>query len=97
MYLARVIGNVVAPVQHAFYRDKRILLVRRTDPGANLTGPDRVAVALVDAGLEDLVLVMEEGSSARDLLGDKSAPVRSVIVGVVDEVEVEGQRVAGNE
>ena len=92
MYLARVVGTVVAPIQHPFYAGRKILQVRRTAEDGTPTGPDRVAVDRVHAGTGDLVLVMEEGSSARDLFEDREAPVRTVIVGVVDEVEIEGER-----
>jgi ethanolamine utilization protein EutN len=45
-----------------------------------------VAVDLVGAGVGETVLVEDEGTSARQLLDAKDAPVRSVIVGIVDEV-----------
>jgi ethanolamine utilization protein EutN len=95
MYLARVVGTVVAPVQHPFYEGKKILSVRKTAPDAKLIGPDRVAIDRVQAGVGDLVLVMEEGSSARDLFGLAEAPVRSTIVGIVEQVEIKGEIVAG--
>ena len=94
MFLARVVGTVVAPVQHPFYQGRKILQVRRTTLDGKLTGPDHVAVDRVHAGVGDLVLILKEGSSARDLFEDPEAPVRTVVVGVVDEVEVEGRIVA---
>jgi ethanolamine utilization protein EutN len=45
-----------------------------------------IAVDLVGAGVGETVLVEDEGNSARQLLDAKDAPVRSVIVGIVDEV-----------
>lgn len=78
MNLATVTGSVWMTEKHPAY-DGRKLLVVRTDAGA-----EALAIDLVDAGRGDRVLVMEEGSGARQLLGDPQAPVRSVIVGVVD-------------
>lgn len=95
MYLAQVVGSVVAPVQHPFFEGKKILLVRRTSPEGKLIGPDRVAVDRVQAGIGDRVLVLEEGSSARDLFGEGEQPVRTTIVGIVDEVEINGEVVEG--
>ena len=46
----------------------------------------------VGAGIGEKVLVLKEGSSARSLFRDDRAPVRTVIVGIVDEVEIEGRR-----
>jgi microcompartment protein CcmK/EutM len=35
------------------------------------------------------VLVLDEGNGARQVLADSTGPVRSVIVGIVDQVEHE--------
>jgi len=48
----------------------------------------------IDAGIGDLVLVLDEGGSARVILGNPDAPVRTLIVGVVDAVETEIQPAA---
>jgi microcompartment protein CcmK/EutM len=57
----------------------------RTRGGAAL--PDYlIAVDTVDAGPGDRVLVLDEGNGARQVLASKDGPVRSVIVGIVDEV-----------
>ena len=99
MYLARVVGTVVAPVQHPFYAGKKLLKVRPTDPSGRELGKDiklpydHVAVDRVHAGVGDLVLVLSEGSSARDLFEEPNAPVRSVVIGVVDLVEIHGKKV----
>ncbi len=48
-----------------------------------------IAVDLVGAGVGETVLVEDEGNSARQLMGNlKNAPIRSVIVGIVDQVSV---------
>jgi ethanolamine utilization protein EutN len=87
MILGRVCGTVVSTVQHPFYQGKKQLLVRACTPDGTFDG-DRyvVAVDLVGAGVGETVLVEDEGNSARQLLEAKDAPVRSVVVGIVDEV-----------
>lgn len=97
MYLARVLGPVVTPVQHPFFDGRTLLLVRRLDLEGGERGPDRVAVDRVGAGEGDLVLVLEEGNSARQIVEDAKAPLRSVVVGFVDEVEVDGRIALRNE
>ena len=89
MILGRVCGTVVSTVQHPFYQGKKQLIVRACTPDGAFDG-DRyvVAVDLVGAGVGETVLVEDEGNSARQLLDAKDAPVRSVIVGIVDEVSV---------
>jgi len=34
-------------------------------------------------------LILDEGNGARQILDDPDAPVRSIVVGIVDEVEIE--------
>lgn len=86
MILGRVIGNVVSTVKHPFLEGKRLLLVRPTDPEGRARGKVVVAVDTVRAGPGDRVLVLDEGNSGRMILEDAMAPIRTVIVGIVDEV-----------
>ena len=92
MRIGRVIGTVVAPVKHPFYEGKKILLVQPLDPFGTPNGTPVVAVDRAQAGVGDRVLVMAEGSSARFLFQDDVAPVRTLIVGVIDFVEMEGRQ-----
>ena len=48
-----------------------------------------IAVAAIEAGVGDRVLVLDEGTGARQILGNSQAPIRSVVVGIVDSVDVE--------
>jgi ethanolamine utilization protein EutN len=87
MILGRVCGTIVSTVQHPFYQGRKQLIVRACTPDGAFDG-DRyvVAVDLVGAGVGETVLVEDEGNSARQLLDARDAPVRSVVVGIVDEV-----------
>jgi microcompartment protein CcmK/EutM len=89
MLLARVIGHVVAPVNHRVFAGHKLLVVRPEDPHGKAAGTAIVAVDRVDAGLGDRVLVVHEGSGARQLVGEPEGPLRAVIVGFVDDVEIE--------
>lgn len=88
MILGRVTGTVVSTVQHEFYQGRKQLIVRAVLPDGSFDGEKYViAVDQVGAGVGETVLVKDEGNSARQLLEvDKNAPVRSVIVGIVDAV-----------
>ncbi|MBI4955702.1 MAG: hypothetical protein HY908_27025 [Myxococcales bacterium] len=89
MMLGRVTGTVVSTVQHPFYAGRKQLMVRAVTPDGAFDGDKYVvAVDLVGAGVGETVLVEDEGNSARQLLGSANGPVRSVIVGIVDEVSV---------
>ena len=86
MQLARVIGNVAATVKAAEYAGRRLLLVRPEAADGQLTAQSYIAIDLVDAGPGDRVLLMREGSSVRDLVGNDNAPIHAAVVGIVDEV-----------
>jgi microcompartment protein CcmK/EutM len=91
MILGRVCGTIVCTVQHPFYRGRKQLIVRACTPDGAFDGTKYVvAVDLVDAGVGQTVLVEDEGNSARQLLGAKDGPVRSVVVGIVDTVTDSG-------
>jgi ethanolamine utilization protein EutN len=83
----RVTGTVVSTVQHAFYSGRKQLIVRACTPDGAFDGESYViAVDLVGAGVGELVIVEDEGNSARQLLEAPNAPVRSVVVGIVDQL-----------
>ncbi len=92
MKLGRVVGTVVTPVQHPAYAGQKLLAVRPLDPDGR-EAADRLFIAVdrAQAGLGDRVLLMAEGSSVRDVLGQAEAPIRCAVVGVVDEIAVDGQ------
>jgi len=93
MLIARVIGTVVAPVQHPAYDGQKLLLIRPESPEGETAGATLLAIDRAQAGVGDRVLVVDEGSSARFLLEDDLAPVKTTIVGVIDEIELRGQRI----
>ncbi len=93
MILGLVTGTVVSAQQHPFYDGHKQLVVRYLrDDGSFDGGRYVIAVDMVGAGVGERVLVKDEGNSARQLLGtDAYGPVRSVVVGIVDAVNVASQ------
>lgn len=89
MILARVLGSVVATAKHPVLAGDTLLLVVPVDERGKAAGPELIAVDHAQAGAGDLVLVLREGNGARQLLARKNAPIRSLVVGVVDAVESE--------
>jgi microcompartment protein CcmK/EutM len=91
MILGRVVGSVVSTVKLEVLGGYKILMVKPVDPlgvgGAGVT----LALDAVQAGVGDTVLLLDEGNSSRLIVGDPMAPVRSMVVGIVDEVTVGGR------
>ena len=90
MFLAEVVGTVVSPVQHPVLEGERLLLLAVLRPDGSATGKTRVALDRAGAGVGERVLVVDEGNAGRQLVGRENAPVKTVIVGVVDFVELDG-------
>jgi ethanolamine utilization protein EutN len=90
MRIGRVVGNVIATVKHPALFAQRLLLVEDENAEGVLSGKPRLALDVVDAGEGDRVLVVDEGNAAAQVLTRERGPVRTVIVGIVDEVESEG-------
>lgn len=92
MILGRVSGAIHSTVNHPFYDNKRLLIVDRLTPEGKLTGKYLIAVDTVYAGMGETVLVIDEGNSARQVVDDKMAPIRSIIIGVVDQIAIQGDK-----
>jgi ethanolamine utilization protein EutN len=92
MFLARVVGDVVATIKHAELEQRKLLLVQPLTDTGEPRGRPVIAVDSVDAGTGDHVLVVDEGNSAAQVLGRPRGPVRTVVVGVVDHVEHGGEQ-----
>lgn len=93
MFVGEVVGNVWGTRKHAGLENRRLLLVRPIDPLTEKPlGDAQMAVECgVGAGPGSIVLVMDEGGSARSVMKDETAPVRTVIVGIVDAVSSGGK------
>lgn len=89
MVLCKVLGPVVATVHHPAFDARTLLVVQPLDEQGAFAGRSFLAVDHAQAGEGDTVLVLREGNGVRQVLAGKDLPIRSVIVGVVDQVEVE--------
>lgn len=88
MYIGEVIGTVVATVKDDAFFSRKLLLVHRLDLDEAAEDYYDIAVDVVQAGVGDKVMVIDEGNGARQILHREVAPVRAVIVGVVDDVHI---------
>jgi microcompartment protein CcmK/EutM len=88
MYIGRVTGTVVATTKHEVFAGRKLLLVDRLTPEGDVTDRYDIAVDTVQAGVGDLVLVIDEGNSARQVINQEDAPIRAVVVGVIDQLDI---------
>jgi len=86
--LGKVVGTVVTTISHPDFKNRRLLVVQPlTLPGAPEDG-DFIALDTTHAGIGDIVLVNREGNGARQVLNNSRGCVLSVIVGIVDSLEI---------
>ncbi|MGB0416093.1 MAG: EutN/CcmL family microcompartment protein [Coraliomargarita sp.] len=98
MYLGKVIGSVVSTKKDETMTGRKLLMVRpmlvdsenpsQFKPGSNTI----VAIDTLGAGEGELVM-FAQGSSARQADGLKALPVDAAIVGLVDSVNILGEKV----
>ncbi len=89
MKLARVAGTVVSTINVPVFDGRKLLLCDLLDPSGAPAGGYLIAVDTVGAGDGETVLLIDEGNGARQILGAPEAPVRTLVVGIVDHVELE--------
>ena len=88
MTLCKVIGTLVATQKNEHLRDQKILIVQPIGLDGKFIGRDILALDSVDAGVGDTVLIISEGQGAAQVVKNKKVPVHTVIVAVVDGMEV---------
>ena len=86
MIYARVAGRITSTIHHPDFHGRTLLVCDKLGPDGAPSGGYLIAVDTVGADAGQTVLILDEGNGARQILGVKDMPVRSVIVGVVDEV-----------
>jgi microcompartment protein CcmK/EutM len=90
MLICRVVGNVVSTIKDDKLIGRKILIVREATAENELVGKPIAAIDTVDAGVGDLVLIAQ-GSSARQTQLTKETPTDAVIMAIIDELAVDGK------
>ena len=86
MIIGRITGTINSTINHEFYDGKKMMIVDKINADGNPTGKYLIAVDSVQAGIGETVLVIDEGNSARQIIKDSEAPIRSIIVGIIDDI-----------
>lgn len=89
MILAKVVGTVVTTISHPHYKWRRLLVVQPLMLEGEAEDEDFIAIDNTHAGIGDTVLINREGNGARQVLKNPDACIISVIVGIVDSVQLE--------
>lgn len=89
MFLARVKGNIVSTQKNKYLTGHKLLLTHPVNFNGELIGnKDVISLDLIDAGIGDIVIVVQEGDAVQQILGHSNSPVNTMIIGIVDNIEV---------
>jgi microcompartment protein CcmK/EutM len=88
MKLAKVAGTVVSTISAPTFDEQRILLCDYLSPDGDPIGGYVIAVDVVGAGVGETVLVLDEGTGARQIMDMTTAPIRALVVGIVDDIDI---------
>ncbi|NLP49710.1 EutN/CcmL family microcompartment protein [Bacillus sp. RO1] len=90
MIIAKVTGSIVATTKAEKLKGKKLLIITPLDmKSIEEDGKPIVAIDTVGSGVGEVVLVVS-GSSARQTEITNGVPVDAAIVGIVDQIELNG-------
>jgi len=92
MQIARIIGSAVSTAKDPKLKGLKLLVAQKATPDNQVYGEPFLVADTVGAGEGELVILVE-GSSARETLKTTSTPVDAVIIGILDSIEVDGKLV----
>ncbi|MBG0770860.1 MAG: EutN/CcmL family microcompartment protein [Anaerolineaceae bacterium] len=88
MIIAKVVGTVVTTISHPHYKNRRLLVVQPIVTDDQEADGDFIALDNTHAGIGDTVLINRDGNGARQVLKNPDACIISVIIGIIDSVEI---------
>ena len=95
MYLAKVIGKAVSVVKHPAYQNRTLLLIQPLSLKSQLVRTPTIAVDYVGAGEGDTVIVGAGPGVAQEVFGVENAPIRELVMGIVDHFDITFQEEEG--
>ena len=93
MKVGRVVGTVVSTINSPVFDGRRLLLCDLLDVSGRPDGSYLICLDTVGSGAGEAVLIIDEGNSARQVIGVDPAPVRAVVVGVIDQLTADDELV----
>lgn len=90
VYIARVIGNMISTDKYEAFEARKMLIVQRLGLDRKPVGHTTMAIDYVGAGEGDIVLVGAAPGLASTVFGIPKAPMRELVMAIVDKVETAG-------
>ena len=90
MQLGRVVGQAVSTVKHPSMSGWRLLLLQLLTSEGKEDGEPVLAIDNLGAGSDDVVIACSEGLAARQMMNQKTSPVRWLVLFICDSWEPDG-------
>jgi ethanolamine utilization protein EutN len=87
LFLARIRCRITATEKHTAYQGRHVYVVQPVNPDESPAGDEWVAVDTVGANTGDLVVCGGAPGVAQTVFGLERAPIRTLIVAIVDNVD----------
>jgi len=85
MQAAIVLGSTRATTKHPTLKGWKLLSTQPLLADGGDDGPPLIAIDQLGAGRGDKVILTSDGGSVRDMVGDKTTPVRWAVIGILDD------------
>ena len=87
MFLARVKKIVTATEKHSAYQGRHVYVVQPVYPDGSDKGNEWIAMDYLGADIGDIVVCGGAPGVAGEVFGLKLAPIRTLIIAIVDKIE----------
>jgi microcompartment protein CcmK/EutM len=84
MQIARVVGQAISTMKHPTFQGWRLLVAQMLTADGKEDGEPIIVVDNLGAGMNDLVIVTNDGAGTRKLMGAKNTPARWMVLGIRD-------------
>lgn len=84
MQIATIVGQATATVKHASMTGWKLLIAQPLTGEGKPDGEPQLVIDNLGAGLDDRVLICNDGAGTRKLMDSKNSPVRWFVMGICD-------------
>jgi len=88
MQIGRVVKKIVSTVKNSAFDSRPLLLVQPISMDLRPTGSEVLCIDFIGSDIDELVMIMKEGSSVQQMLNIQDAAADAAIIGIVDTVHL---------
>ena len=90
MQIAIIVGHATATVKHASMAGWKLLVAQPLTTDDKPDGEPQLVIDNLGAGLDERVIICNDGAGTRKLMDSKNSPVRWFVMGICDSTPARG-------